>query len=882
VVVAVELVMPRLSESMEEGTVVSWLVADGAQVAHGQEIAEIETDKATVPYEAPEAGILRILVPEGSTLTLGQPIGLIDDLAPLPGGQSVAPPGVGSPGTGQVPAPRAPHDEPPTASFEIQPELHEPHTVQASSPPPSGQSPDAAWSPAWGPQPAIRASRTSAEQESHDEEGETTEFEAVRLEDLPPARPPVQQAPPVAQAPEPTPAPAAAAPPAPEPSVPDAEPAAIAHAAAPELPLEHAGSDRAAVLAEGADATGPGPVPAAAQPAPAPLAGDAPPALPWVDPSFSPRPAPVGETAAIAAGAAVTPGAPIDDVQRFHADELVGPSTLPPRPPELRATPAAGQQRIAASPVARRLATELGIDLSTIEGTGPEGRVVRADIEAAQATGAARPPKQAGATPAVASEFTPPVDDDRAAAPIPAVEPTPPDEQAAPGTGASPEPTVAEPVAQVEAPAAESAPTHEQLEAEIAAEEAPDPPSEAEAEPVASPPATAATAAAPTHEELAASLAAEIEAEESPDPPAEDEVRTNPFAAPTPASAAEPVTPVDPDTAALAAAQQLELDSDPEAAALAAAADAAGPTDDAAPEPEPQLEAVPDPEPAAASADETAEDIAVESDLPPEEPAVPTPAAPTAETPTPAPSAPVPGALPGAQPGGGKGEPTVIELTRQQQTVARRMAESKATIPDFHTVMEIDAAPLALLRTELKTNRPDLVAPSVNDLVLKATAVALRAFPALNGGYRDGRLEQYPRVNVGFAVDHEGTLLVPVVHDADRLSVSQIAERTGELIGKANDGGLRPPDIASATFTVSNLGTYGVDQFTAVITPGQAAILTVGAIKARPVVRDGQLVAGQTLLLTLTTDHRAVYGAAAASFLARIRQLLEHPTSLLA
>ncbi|MDQ8046106.1 MAG: biotin/lipoyl-containing protein, partial [Patulibacter sp.] len=216
--------MPRLSESMEEGTVVSWLVPDGAPVTRGQEIAEIETDKATLPYEAPESGVLRILVPEGSTLALGQPIGLIDDLAPLPGGHSVAPPGLGSPAAGgQVPGPRAPYEDPATASYELHPDLHEPHVVHASSPPPA-PSPDPAWSPAWGPQPPARG----AEPHHHDdEEGETTEFEAVdpsigqetspawatpTHRDLP-AEPPVEAAPqPAAVAPQHPVAPAQTAP----------------------------------------------------------------------------------------------------------------------------------------------------------------------------------------------------------------------------------------------------------------------------------------------------------------------------------------------------------------------------------------------------------------------------------------------------------------------------------------------------------------------------------------------------------------------------------------------------------------------------------------------------------------------------------------------
>jgi len=238
--------------------------------------------------------------------------------------------------------------------------------------------------------------------------------------------------------------------------------------------------------------------------------------------------------------------------------------------------------------------------------------------------------------------------------------------------------------------------------------------------------------------------------------------------------------------------------------------------------------------------------------------------------------------LPAALPGGGRGESDVVELNRQQQTVARRMAEAKATIPDYSATVEVDGAPILTLRSELAATRPDLAPPSVNDLIVKAVAVALRAHPTVNGTYKDCNWERYSRVNVGIAVDAATTLAVPVIHDADQLSVGQIAARTSELAEKARNGELRPPDVSSATFTVSNLGMLGVDEFTAVISPGQAAVLTVGRIADRAVVRDGAVVPGKVLRLTLTSDHRVVYGADAARFLSRVRELLEHPSALLA
>jgi len=170
------------------------------------------------------------------------------------------------------------------------------------------------------------------------------------------------------------------------------------------------------------------------------------------------------------------------------------------------------------------------------------------------------------------------------------------------------------------------------------------------------------------------------------------------------------------------------------------------------------------------------------------------------------------------------------------------MAEAKATIPAYSATVEVDGAPILALRAELAATRPDLAPPSVNDLIVKAVAIALRAHPTVNGTYKDGKWERYPRVNIGIAVDAETTLAVPVIHDADQLSVGQIAARTRELADKARSGQLRPPDVSSATFTVSNLGMLGVDEFTAVISPGQAAILTVGRIADWAVVRDGAVV----------------------------------------
>jgi pyruvate dehydrogenase E2 component (dihydrolipoamide acetyltransferase) len=226
-----------------------------------------------------------------------------------------------------------------------------------------------------------------------------------------------------------------------------------------------------------------------------------------------------------------------------------------------------------------------------------------------------------------------------------------------------------------------------------------------------------------------------------------------------------------------------------------------------------------------------------------------------------------------------KGDVSVQELTRTQQVVARRMAESKATIPDFTLDVEVDMEAAVDLRAQLKALDPPVV-PTYNDMVVKASALALREYPRANGSYRDGRFELHGRVNVGVAVAAQDALVVPTVFDADVKSLTAIAGETRALAARVRDGAITPPELSGGTFTVSNLGMYGITSFTAVINPPQAAILSVGALAERAVVRDGELVARHTMHMTLACDHRILYGADAAEFLARVRALLERPVSL--
>ncbi len=242
------------------------------------------------------------------------------------------------------------------------------------------------------------------------------------------------------------------------------------------------------------------------------------------------------------------------------------------------------------------------------------------------------------------------------------------------------------------------------------------------------------------------------------------------------------------------------------------------------------------------------------------------------------PRAPAPGAsLEGVATA--KGETTVVELSRTQQTIARRMAESRATIPDFTLQVEVDMEDCVRLRTELK-RLSQSEAPTYNDMVVKACALALGEHPRANGSYRDGRLELHSRVNVGVAVAAEDALIVPTVFDAQEKSLGEIARETRALAERVRAQTITPPELGGGTFTVSNLGMYGVRSFTAIINPPQAAILSVGALERRAVVREEGLLARHTMTLTLACDHRILYGANAALFLARVRELLEAPSAL--
>ncbi|MBD0328950.1 MAG: 2-oxo acid dehydrogenase subunit E2 [Thermoleophilia bacterium] len=228
----------------------------------------------------------------------------------------------------------------------------------------------------------------------------------------------------------------------------------------------------------------------------------------------------------------------------------------------------------------------------------------------------------------------------------------------------------------------------------------------------------------------------------------------------------------------------------------------------------------------------------------------------------------------------GTGHADLVALTPTQATIARRMLESATTIPVFSVTADVDMSAVVALRREAR-DQVDAV-PSLNDFVIKAAAAALREFPRFNASYRDGQVAIHSRVNVGVAVATDDALLVPVVFDADRRTVAEIARETRRLADAARRRALRPEELHDGTFTVSNLGMFGTRSFTAIIDPPQVAILAVGAVR-RAAVEDerGAVAFRDVMTVTLTCDHRVVYGAHGAQFLTRLRELLERPLALL-
>lgn len=223
-----------------------------------------------------------------------------------------------------------------------------------------------------------------------------------------------------------------------------------------------------------------------------------------------------------------------------------------------------------------------------------------------------------------------------------------------------------------------------------------------------------------------------------------------------------------------------------------------------------------------------------------------------------------------------------LKVSNVRKVIARRLTESKQTVPHFYLRRTIDAEALKAFRAQINEQLSSTgVKVSFNDLIVKASATALKLHPAVNTSWVDDKLLQHHRVNVGVAVAVDAGLVVPVLHDTDKATLSEISTRTRELAGKARDGKLKPQEMSGGTFSVSNLGMFGVDSFSAVINPPEAAILAVGAMRQEPVVVDGEVVVRNRISLELSVDHRAVDGAVGAAFLKDLAEILEEPMRII-
>ena len=223
------------------------------------------------------------------------------------------------------------------------------------------------------------------------------------------------------------------------------------------------------------------------------------------------------------------------------------------------------------------------------------------------------------------------------------------------------------------------------------------------------------------------------------------------------------------------------------------------------------------------------------------------------------------------------GEPQTIELSSTRKTIARRLTEAWQA-PVFQLQVTADmAAALAVRAALVERLREGETKPTVNDLLTKLVAAALVRHPAVNAHFTGETIVRFPNAHVGIAVAAPNGLIVPVVRDADRRTIAEIAAARSDLVGRARDGKLRREDLDGGTFTISNLGMFGIDRFTAVLNPPQAAILAVGQVSEQPVAVDGEVVVRPVAHLTLTCDHRAIDGADGAEFLQTLTRLLEQP-----
>lgn len=221
-----------------------------------------------------------------------------------------------------------------------------------------------------------------------------------------------------------------------------------------------------------------------------------------------------------------------------------------------------------------------------------------------------------------------------------------------------------------------------------------------------------------------------------------------------------------------------------------------------------------------------------------------------------------------------------IPLAKLRAAIGRRMTAAKQQVPHFYVTSDVDAAPMMAMRAQINADLPDDRKTSVNDFVVKAAALALHDLPALNASLDGDAIVRHGEINVGVAVALDDGLITMVVRQADMKPLLTVSQEIRTLAGRARSGKVRPDDIEGSTFTVSNLGMFEVDHFIAIINPPEAAILAVGSVRDVPVVRDGQIVPGKRMQVTLSADHRVTDGAEGARWLQIFRGLIEQPMRL--
>jgi pyruvate dehydrogenase E2 component (dihydrolipoyllysine-residue acetyltransferase) len=221
------------------------------------------------------------------------------------------------------------------------------------------------------------------------------------------------------------------------------------------------------------------------------------------------------------------------------------------------------------------------------------------------------------------------------------------------------------------------------------------------------------------------------------------------------------------------------------------------------------------------------------------------------------------------------------ELSAMRKTIAKRMAQSKREIPHFYVTVEVAMEDAVRLKDSLEATEMFDEAITYNDIIVKACALALGRYPRINASYEDEGIVIHPNINIGVAVAVEDGLILPVIRGCEQLSLLEISRAAHRLVAKSSRGGFTSDELSGATFSISNMGMLGIEHFAAVIVPPQAAILAVSAIKDRPVVRNGQLAVGKTMMMTGSFDHRIVDGVVAGRFLQELKRFLENPSSLL-